>query len=143
MKIYTMNRLSKIRRVTLTINQKLALFSIVLFMYDIWFNLIAYLFSIVFEFVEYYLEISIQYVLGVRHHASEIIALNFLLLLAFTAMIYLWFSLPRILHYLNILINKFKTQFVIFWQSQPLLGKIKLSATYLLISSGFITFLCL
>ena len=143
MKIYTMNRLSEIRRVTLTINQKLALFSIILFMYDIWFNILAYLFSVIFEFTEYHLENLIQYVFGVRHHASEIIALNLLLLLAFTAMIYLWFLFPRILHYFNTLIDELKKQFIIFWRSQALLEKIKLSATYLLISSSFITFLFL
>jgi hypothetical protein len=128
---------------TLTINQKLALFSVVLFMYDVWLNLFAHLCSVIFKFIEYYLEDLIQYILGVTHHASEIIVLNFLLLFTLIGMVYLWFLLPRIIHYFNGLIIEFKQQFSIFWQSLALLEKIKLSVIYLLISASFITFLFL
>jgi hypothetical protein len=58
-------------------------------------------------------------------------------------MVYLWFLLPRIIHYFNGLIIEFKQQFSIFWQSLALLEKIKLSVIYLLISASFITFLFL
>jgi len=144
---HAMSKLSEKRLVTLTINQKLALFSIVLsivlFMYDVWFNILASLFSVMFEFIEYYLEDLIQHILGVGHHASEIIALNLLLLFTLIGMVYLWFSLPHIIHYFNRLIIAFKKQFSIFWQSLALLEKIKILGIYLLISSSFITFLFL
>jgi hypothetical protein len=138
-----MSQLPKIRLKTLTINQKLALFFFVLFLYDVWFNILAYLFLIIFEFIEYFLEILTQYVLGVRHHTSEIIVLNLLTLFTVMAGVYLWFSLPRLIHYFNCLIIQFLKQFSMFWLSLALLEKIKLSVIYLLISSSFIIFLSL
>ncbi|MDQ7090944.1 MAG: hypothetical protein Q9M50_09925 [Methylococcales bacterium] len=127
--------------INLTINQKVIAITIVLFMYDIWLGMLSYLIEVIFEFMEYNLEEIAQEMLGVGHHVSEIIVLNLFLAIALCSLVYLWIASPRIYDYLSDIGEGFRRQFMGFWYTLRLLEKIKLSLTYLLIGSTFITFL--
>lgn len=129
------------RQMLLRISKKFAILSVLLLMFDQLLDLLSgvidlllEIIHIVIEFFEYSIELLLEHVLNANHQESEVMIVNFVILISLFGVYKFCLILPQLYIWSKRRIKaawlRYKRRETVYWHSLPLDRKIKVSMTY-------------
>ncbi len=128
-------------QMVIRIAKKFVVIFVILFMFDFLLDLFSTLLDffieflhIIIDFFEYSLELLLEHFLNSNHYESDVIIVNFVLLIATYAFFCLCLIMPRLYRWLRRRIKaiwlKRKRKNSVYWKSLALIRKVEIIATY-------------